>query len=115
MNPNPEAAEDLRAFITAVPAKAPRLKAELFSKTKVFSIRGSKRSTLAFAQGSIVRLIGGGCPPMRRPGMRFVANPGPLQIETPFAIPDTTQASFRDEFTQDCHADFRLCALRSSY
>jgi hypothetical protein len=29
--------------------------------------------------------------------MRLGAYPGPLQIETPFAIPDTTQASFRDD------------------
>jgi hypothetical protein len=29
--------------------------------------------------------------------MRLGAYPGPLQIETPFAIPDTLQASFRDD------------------
>jgi hypothetical protein len=29
--------------------------------------------------------------------MRLGVYPGPLQIETPFAIPDTTQASFRDD------------------
>ena len=32
--------------------------------------------------------------------MRLGAYPGPLQIETPFAIPDTTQASFRDDMVQ---------------
>src|SRR5271166_4312018 len=43
-------------------------------------------------------------------------NPGPLQIETPFAIPDTTQAPFRDGdvLPQDCVAtdsDFAHSAL----
>ncbi len=33
----------------------------------------------------------------RHPGMRLSAYPGPLQIEAPVAIPDTTQASFRDD------------------
>jgi hypothetical protein len=38
--------------------------------------------------------------------MRPGACPGPLQIETSFAIPDTTQASFRDDkaLPQDCVA-----------
>jgi len=45
-------------------------------------------------------------PDDRHPGMRLGAYPGPLQIETPFAIPDTTQASFRDDkaLPQDCAA-----------
>ncbi|MGA9549377.1 MAG: hypothetical protein WBS14_17115, partial [Rhodomicrobium sp.] len=46
---------------------------------------------------AIVRIIGRGHPNDRRPGMRLGAYPGPLQIETPFAIPDTTQAPFRDD------------------
>jgi hypothetical protein len=29
--------------------------------------------------------------------MRLDAYPGPLQIEAPFAIPDTAQAPFRDD------------------
>ena len=38
--------------------------------------------------------------------MRLGVYPGPLQIETPFAIPDTTQAPFRDDegLLQDCVA-----------
>ena len=45
----------------------------------------------------------------RRPGMRLCAYPGPLQIETPFAIPDTTQASFRDD--DFAHADLTSTCL----
>jgi integrase/recombinase XerC len=52
----------------------------------------------------------------RRPGMRVGAYPGPSQIETPFAIPDTTQASFRDDraLPEDrvaTDSDFAHCAL----
>src|SRR5208337_3098531 len=44
-------------------------------------------------------------------------NPGPLQIETPFAIPDTTRATLREDeaFPHDCVAtdcDFAHPALR---
>jgi len=46
----------------------------------------------------------------RRPGMRLGAYPGPLQIETPFAIPDTTQAPFGAG--SRCNR-FRFCALCS--
>jgi hypothetical protein len=48
--------------------------------------------------------------------MRLGACPGPLQIETPFAIPDTPQTSFRDgkPLPPDCVAiDSDFCALRS--
>ena len=54
-------------------------------------------AAFSFAFESIVRLIGRGHPDDCHPGMRLGAYPGSLQIETPFAIPDTTQASFRDD------------------
>ena len=49
--------------------------------------------------------------------MRLGAHPGPLKIETRFAIPDTTHASFRDDkaLPQDCAAidsDFARSALK---
>jgi hypothetical protein len=44
-----------------------------------------------------VRLTGRVRPDDRHPGMRLGAYPAPLQIEAPFAIPDTTQTSFRDD------------------
>jgi len=48
--------------------------------------------------------------------MRLGAYPGSLQIETPFVIPDTTRASFRDDkvFPQDrvaTDSDFAHSAL----
>ena len=60
-------------------------------------------ATLLFTFESIVRFVE---PGRRRPGMRAGACPGLLQIETPFPIPDTTQASFRDDeaLPQDCAA-----------
>ena len=38
-----------------------------------------------------------GTPMIVVPERALAAYPGPSQIETPFAIPDTTQASFRDD------------------